>query len=122
MSFIGEKYLFKNNNDDKCIISINETNNTYTLVLELYKNTNNIYSKQIDVKSIKHNYIETDNIYLDEDEQLNIQNIPVNAFKIKCKFKDKNISKISSVIVLHKNYKHWVTYPIDYCGEIHLIN
>tara|TARA_Y100000994_G_C15699913_1_gene444674 strand:- start:3365 stop:3763 length:399 start_codon:yes stop_codon:yes gene_type:complete len=53
-----------------------------------------------------------------EDNEWRINSRPVEAIKVKCKFKGKKMSTVSSILVLHDGMKKWVSYPFSMIGQL----
>ena len=47
-----------------------------------------------------------------------INSRPVREIKVKCKFKGKKMSSVSSILVLHVGMEKWVSYPFSMIGQL----
>ena len=47
-----------------------------------------------------------------------INSRPVQEIKVKCKFKGKKMSSVSSILVLHVGMEKWVSYPFSMIGQL----
>ena len=53
-----------------------------------------------------------------DDSEWRINSRPVEAIKVKCKFKGKKMSTVSSILVLHDGMQKWVSYPFSMIGQL----
>ena len=128
MDFLGKTYKFKNDQSglgfamktikrDDTYVTITEFNHpdtgdrTQFETAVTISSTMYVESPAIDVKEHQQNY------GLDLAD-LKINDRPVDKFKVKCKFKGKKLSPVSTILVLHHNMKKWVSYPFSIIGEI----
>tara|TARA_X000000950_G_scaffold287045_1_gene397832 strand:- start:2625 stop:3053 length:429 start_codon:yes stop_codon:yes gene_type:complete len=125
MDFLDIDYIFKNKDGQSFRFKIIKKEDKFFSISEIVTKGQESLTQEMEVFPIKANYIESKEITMDDvikqggdAKKMVIADKPVEAFKLKCKFKGKVLSPVSSILVLHKNFKHWVTYPFDMVGTL----
>ena len=128
MEFLNKQYKFKESKTQTCLkLKIKKIeDDTYACTIDF---ENSILSKKITflvpVTISSSMYVESVAVNVDVEQkkmelkhEWKINNRIVEQFKVKCKFKGTRISPVSSILVLHKNMKKWISYPFSILGEL----
>ena len=115
MEYLGVNYKFENNAGKSFSFRISQDGTRFYAVANII---DGVEAKRIEVYPTKSNYIESPEISVNEKENFKIADKIVLGIKLKCKFKGAQLSPVSSILVLHEGFRHWVSYPFSMIGQL----
>ena len=130
LEFLNKWYIFqKKDSDEHFHVKIYQQDDGKFFSESKIRYNNKDYSYTSEVFRGKRDFFESIEFKIDEMQQISddlevtnpefkINDREVIAYKIKVKFNKTKLSPISSILVLHKGIKHWITYPFDTIGDL----
>ena len=120
MDFLNVNYKFENKDNQCFMFKITEEDGKYFSKADITDAEGKNTERKMEVFITNGNFVESGEINVEEEnqKQMVVVDKEIVCFKLKCKFKGRKLSPVSNMLVLHKGFKHWVTYPFDMVGTM----
>ena len=128
MDFLGRTYHFMNTEHGHSMkIKIYKVGTEYFAISEfIHPESGNVRTFETPVTISSNMYVESPSINVKDkfnkdgietgDWRINARG--VEEIKVKCKFKGKKMSQVSTILVRHTGMEKWLSYPFSMIGQL----